>query len=68
MKMRDRLMAPDSKRACNRELFAVIAPEYDRITPLLSFFGDQRWKRIMVQKVPFLKRPPSLISPAAPAT
>jgi demethylmenaquinone methyltransferase/2-methoxy-6-polyprenyl-1,4-benzoquinol methylase len=57
MSLRTRLVNPASKRECNRELFTVIAPEYDRVTRPLSLFGDQRWKRIMVQNVPFFRKP-----------
>ena len=45
------LRTPQSKLDCNRELFTIIAPEYDRITRLLSFFADQRWKRLLVQNL-----------------
>jgi demethylmenaquinone methyltransferase/2-methoxy-6-polyprenyl-1,4-benzoquinol methylase len=57
MSLRNRLATPESKRACNSELFTLIAPEYDRITPLLSFFGDRRWKRILVQSLPLFGKP-----------
>jgi demethylmenaquinone methyltransferase/2-methoxy-6-polyprenyl-1,4-benzoquinol methylase len=55
--LRNRLETPESKRACNRELFTLIAPEYDRITPILSIFGDKRWKRILVRSVRFFRKP-----------
>lgn len=34
-----------------RELFAGIAPEYDRMGMLLSFGQDPRWRRLLVSKV-----------------
>jgi len=39
---------PDVKRRYNSRMFATIAPRYDLITRLLSFGGDQRWKRRLI--------------------
>ena len=40
---------PDIKRRYNSRMFATIAPRYDLITRLLSFGGDQRWKRRLIE-------------------
>ena len=44
----ERIATPDGKRRYVRALFATIADRYDLITVLLSFGGDRRWKRRLV--------------------
>ena len=48
---------PEEKRAYNQALFRVVAPAYRRVTRLLSFGQDRRWKRILVQDLPEIDRP-----------
>ncbi len=46
------MSGPDEDRASfARELFAGIAPEYDRMGSLLSFGQDPRWRRFLVSRV-----------------
>ena len=47
-RLADAFRAPDEKRRYNRRMFTTIAPRYDLITRLLSFGGDQRWKRRLI--------------------
>ena len=42
------IASPESKRVYVRALFATIADRYDRITGLLSFGRDRRWKATLV--------------------
>lgn len=46
------LANPQSKRQYNKELFRVVAPVYDRVTRLLSWGQDARWKRLMASRFP----------------
>ena len=48
----ERLSHPQSKRDLNREIFAIIAPGYDRITRLLSFGRDAVWKDRLIAGLP----------------
>ena len=43
---------PDGKLQFNRELFAAIAPEYSRMSSVLSLGQDRRWKRAMAAALP----------------
>ncbi|HET9372362.1 MAG TPA: ubiquinone/menaquinone biosynthesis methyltransferase [Vicinamibacterales bacterium] len=52
-RLKDAFAAPDTKRRYVRRLFATIADRYDLITRLLSWGGDQRWKRRLTELVPF---------------
>ena len=54
---REDLRAPDKKRRLTRDLFTVIAPEYDHVTPLLSLGRDRSWKRALVSTLPDLAQP-----------
>ncbi len=51
---------PQRKQRVTREVFALIAPAYDRFTPGLSLFRDQAWKREMVRRLPPLAAPACL--------
>ena len=47
--------SPDSpafKKAYNRELFTEVAPQYDRITKILSLGHDAGWKRRLIALLP----------------
>jgi len=55
--VRDNLGAPDRKLRLTHDLFTVIAPTYDRITPLLSFGRDRAWKQALVRALPDLPAP-----------
>lgn len=48
---------PDLKRAYNERLFTEVAPQYDRITRILSFGRDAAWKRVLVARLPALAAP-----------
>jgi demethylmenaquinone methyltransferase/2-methoxy-6-polyprenyl-1,4-benzoquinol methylase len=43
---------PDGKLQFNRELFAAIAPEYGRMSGVLSLGQDRRWKQALVAALP----------------
>ena len=43
---------PQRKQQVTRDVFARLAPAYDRFTPGLSFWRDRAWKRDMIQKLP----------------
>lgn len=51
---------PARKQRVTREVFAKLAPTYDRFTPGLSFFRDHAWKRELVATLPPLSRPACL--------
>jgi len=50
--------SPERKQQVTRDVFARLAPAYDRFTPGLSFWRDRAWKRQLVAALP---------SPAQPA-
>ena len=52
LQSRERLGHPHSKRELNREIFAIAAPCYDRITRVLSFGRDRVWKDLLVASLP----------------
>ena len=62
----EQLTEPHRKRDYNRALFAVVAPRYDQATRALSFFADQRWKRLLVEGLPVEARSTPLLG-VAPA-
>lgn len=43
---------PASKKAYNQELFTEVAPQYDRITKILSLWHDAGWKRKLIASLP----------------
>jgi demethylmenaquinone methyltransferase/2-methoxy-6-polyprenyl-1,4-benzoquinol methylase len=51
---------PERKKRVTREVFAKLAPTYDRFTPGLSFFRDHAWKRELVAALPPRSRPACL--------
>ncbi|MCX6995654.1 MAG: class I SAM-dependent methyltransferase [Kiritimatiellaeota bacterium] len=51
------LREPDQKRRLTHGLFTGIAPEYDRITPLLSLGRDRSWKRALIRALPDFAQP-----------
>ncbi len=61
----EQLSRPEQKRAYMRHLFAVVAPSYDAATRRLSFWSDQRWKRLMVEALPPAEELPSPAALAA---
>lgn len=48
------LEVPQAKQNFNRELFTEVAPQYGRITHLLSFGRDPSWKRALIAGLPNL--------------
>lgn len=60
LKSRDYLVSADSKRLFNERLFSAIAHEYGRMTRVLSFGLDARWKRHLVRQLPEMHRPTCL--------
>ena len=52
MKPREHLDHPERKRALNRAIFTLIAPEYDRVSRRLSFGRDAAWKDRLVAGLP----------------
>ncbi len=51
------LKDPNQKRQLNREMFAIIAPKYSKITQILSFGQDRRWKQDLINSLPDLATP-----------
>lgn len=45
---------PEQKKTYNYDLFTEVAPQYDRITKVLSFGQDARWKHKLMQHIPAL--------------
>lgn len=43
---------PNNKKAYNQELFATVAPQYDRITRVLSCGQDAGWKKKLLEMLP----------------
>ncbi|WFB36684.1 ubiquinone/menaquinone biosynthesis methyltransferase [Kiritimatiellota bacterium B12222] len=43
---------PESKRSYNRSLFKEVAPQYDRVTRVLSFGQDASWKKWLLKQLP----------------
>jgi demethylmenaquinone methyltransferase/2-methoxy-6-polyprenyl-1,4-benzoquinol methylase len=52
--------SPERKQQITREVFARLAPAYDRFTPGLSFWRDRSWKRDMIQRLPPATQPACL--------
>lgn len=48
---------PEDKRNYNRTLFDTVAPAYDRITMILSFGQDQKWKQKLIETMPQVSNP-----------
>lgn len=55
--VRSHLREPALKRRLTRELFGLIASEYDSITPALSLGRDQKWKRDLAASLPEIEKP-----------
>ena len=53
----ENLKDPNRKRQLNREMFAIIAPKYARITRILSFGRDRYWKQDLLNSLPHLATP-----------
>ena len=49
-----------AKRAYNRRLFEEVAPQYARITRLMSFGRDQTWKKQLINMLPDAEAPTCL--------
>jgi demethylmenaquinone methyltransferase/2-methoxy-6-polyprenyl-1,4-benzoquinol methylase len=52
LKIGDHLQTADKKKYFNEEMFSVIAPRYDFITRLFSFWQDASWKRGLIAALP----------------
>ncbi|UCF19246.1 MAG: ubiquinone/menaquinone biosynthesis methyltransferase [Gemmatimonadota bacterium] len=52
--------APDERARAVREMFAAIAPRYDRLNHLLSLNVDRFWRRRAVDRLGWLERPHGL--------
>jgi ubiquinone/menaquinone biosynthesis methyltransferase len=57
LKIGDHLDSADSKRFYNKQLFAEVAPRYDLITRVLSFWRDASWKRDLIAALPANEKP-----------
>ncbi len=57
LKSRDHLGTPARKREFNDRLFSAIAPEYARMSRVLSFGRDPTWKRRMIGDLPAMAGP-----------
>ena len=51
---------PERKQQVTRDVFARLAPAYDRFTPGLSFWRDRTWKRDLIQGLPPAAQPACL--------
>jgi demethylmenaquinone methyltransferase/2-methoxy-6-polyprenyl-1,4-benzoquinol methylase len=52
LKIGDHLGSAAKKKYFNEEMFSVIAPRYDFITRLFSFWQDKAWKRDLIAELP----------------
>ena len=52
LKIGDHLTTAEKKRYYNEQVFTEIAPRYDFITRVLSFWRDASWKRELVAQLP----------------
>lgn len=52
LKIGDHLGSADKKKYFNEEMFSIIAPRYDFITRLFSFWQDASWKRDLIADLP----------------
>jgi ubiquinone/menaquinone biosynthesis methyltransferase len=57
LKIGDHLDSADAKRFYNEQLFAEVAPRYDLITRVLSFWRDASWKRDLIAALPSDEKP-----------
>jgi ubiquinone/menaquinone biosynthesis methyltransferase len=57
LKIGDHLNSAEKKRFYNEQLFAEIAPRYDFITRILSFWRDALWKRNLIAALPLDEKP-----------
>ena len=57
LKIGDYLDTADNKKYLNEEMFSVIAPQYDFITRLFSFWQDSGWKRDLIGTLPSASAP-----------
>lgn len=57
LKIGDHLNSADKKRFYNKQLFAEVAPRYDFITRVLSFWRDASWKRDLIAALPLDEKP-----------
>ncbi len=60
LKIGDHLKNAAAKKYFNEEMFAVIAPNYDFITRLFSFWQDAAWKRDLIAALPDAPAPQCL--------
>lgn len=60
LRIGDYLNSAANKKYLNEEMFSVIAPKYDFITRLFSFWQDAAWKRNLVAGLPFAEDPQCL--------
>ncbi len=52
LKIAEYLNTAANKKQLNEEMFSVIAPKYDFITRLFSFWQDAKWKRDLIAALP----------------
>ncbi len=57
IEMRKYLKNPELKRDYNKELFSIVAPEYDFVTRALSLGFDPLWKKGLIRRLPALEKP-----------
>ena len=57
IKIGDHLKSADKKKYFNEVMFSVIAPRYDFITRLFSFWQDAAWKRHLIVALPEKAKP-----------
>ena len=49
LEMKEHITSKEKKQIYVNEMFATIAPRYDRVTSLLSYGRDKKWKRQLVE-------------------
>lgn len=47
----------NEKKDYNSELFTIVAPKYNFLTKVLSFFRDYAWKKMLIKTLPNLDEP-----------
>ena len=60
IKIGDYFGNPQDKKLLNEEMFSIIAPRYDFITRLFSFWQDASWKKGLIEALPALAAPDCL--------
>jgi demethylmenaquinone methyltransferase/2-methoxy-6-polyprenyl-1,4-benzoquinol methylase len=47
---------PENKKYYNEKLFTEVAPKYNFLTKVLSFGRDYSWKKLLIKKLPLIKK------------